>query len=199
MKPVEDLHARLFHHVSTSHFLVHISPIFFPKIPVFCAFSPSRRGGSNGPQAGTQGQERAGKGTKRGNLPPSFDTPGAVGRITCVIGGDGDAWERRGVQRASEGDVLVEDVGDEASVVSAVLGLDLDPAQRRVVQVDVSEGLSSHFFESKEDAKGAAALTTSKIPASPTAPAGRRLRRTPAAQSNPLPKLSAQTRVRRGR
>ena len=25
--------------------------------PVFCAFSPSRRGGSNGPQAGTQGQE----------------------------------------------------------------------------------------------------------------------------------------------
>ena len=27
--------------------------------PVFCAFSPSRRGGCNGPQAGTQGQEAA--------------------------------------------------------------------------------------------------------------------------------------------
>ena len=60
--------------------------------------------------------------------------------------------------------------------------------------------LCSRFLLSfKEDAKEAATLTTSKIPASPTAPAGRRLRRTPAAQSNPLPKLSAQTRVRRGR
>ena len=34
---------------------------FFPFFPVFCAFSPSRRGGSNEPQAGTQGQETAGK------------------------------------------------------------------------------------------------------------------------------------------
>ena len=38
---------------------------FFPVFLVFCAFSPSRRGGSNEPQAGTQGQETAGKGPKR--------------------------------------------------------------------------------------------------------------------------------------
>ena len=35
------------------HFLGRISPIFSPFFPVFCAFSPSRRGGSNKPQAGT--------------------------------------------------------------------------------------------------------------------------------------------------
>jgi len=63
--------------------LGRISPIFPPFFPVFCAFSPPRRGGSNEPQAGTQGQETAGKGTKRGELRPSFDTPDAVGRITC--------------------------------------------------------------------------------------------------------------------
>ena len=44
-----------------SHFLGRISPIFPPFFPVFCAFSPSRRGGSNEPQAGTQGQETADK------------------------------------------------------------------------------------------------------------------------------------------
>ena len=44
-----------------SHFLEHISPIFPPFPPAFCAFSPSRRGGSNEPQAGTQGQETVGK------------------------------------------------------------------------------------------------------------------------------------------
>ena len=65
-----------------SHLLDHISPIFSPFFLVFCAFSPPRRDGSNEPQAGTQGQETAGKGTKRGELPPSFDTPDAVGRIT---------------------------------------------------------------------------------------------------------------------
>eukprot|EP01045_Picozoa_sp_COSAG04_P037279 COSAG04_NODE_9449_length_863_cov_1.208115_2_plen_145_part_01 len=48
-----------------SHFLDRISPISFPFFPVFCAFSPSRRGGSNEPQAGTQGQQTASKGTKR--------------------------------------------------------------------------------------------------------------------------------------
>ena len=37
-----------------SHLLDRISPIFTPFFPVFCAFSPSRRGGSNEPQAGTQ-------------------------------------------------------------------------------------------------------------------------------------------------
>ena len=66
------------------HVLGRISPIFSPFFPVFCAFSPSRRGGSNEPQAGIQGQETAGKRPKRGDLPPSFDTPGAVGRITCL-------------------------------------------------------------------------------------------------------------------
>ena len=64
-----------------SHVLGHISPIFSPFFLLFCAFSPSRRGGSNEPQAETQGQETAGKGTKRGELPPSFDTPGANQRI----------------------------------------------------------------------------------------------------------------------
>ena len=44
-----------------SHSLGHISPISSPFFLVFCAFSPSRRGGSNEPQAGTQGQETAGK------------------------------------------------------------------------------------------------------------------------------------------
>ena len=39
------------------HLLGRISPISPPFFPVFCAFSPSRRGGSNEPQAGTQGQE----------------------------------------------------------------------------------------------------------------------------------------------
>ena len=64
-----------------SHLLGHISPIFAPFFPVFCAFSPPGRDGSNEPQAGTQGQETAGKGTKRGELPPSFDTPDANQRI----------------------------------------------------------------------------------------------------------------------
>ncbi len=32
-----------------SHLLGRISPIFTPFFPVFCAFSPSRRGGSNEP------------------------------------------------------------------------------------------------------------------------------------------------------
>ena len=35
-------------------YLAHFPPHFFP---LFCAFSPSRRDGSNEPQAGTQGQE----------------------------------------------------------------------------------------------------------------------------------------------
>ena len=42
-----------------SHLLGRISPISFRFPPVFCAFSPPRRGGSNEPQAGTQGQETA--------------------------------------------------------------------------------------------------------------------------------------------
>ena len=44
-----------------SHVLGRISPIFSPFFPVFCAFSPSHRGGSNGLQAGTRGQETAAK------------------------------------------------------------------------------------------------------------------------------------------
>ena len=43
------------------HVLGRISPVSPPCFPVFRAFSPSRRGGSNEPQAGTQGQETAGK------------------------------------------------------------------------------------------------------------------------------------------
>ena len=68
--------------VGSLHFLGCISPIFPPFFPVFCAFSPPRRDGSNEPQAGTQGQETASKRTKRGELPPSFDAPGAYQRIT---------------------------------------------------------------------------------------------------------------------
>ena len=37
------------------HVLGRISPIFSPFFLVFCAFSPSRRDGSNEPHAGTQG------------------------------------------------------------------------------------------------------------------------------------------------
>ena len=44
-----------------SHLLDRISPISPPFPPVLCAFSPSRRGGSNELPAGTQGQETAGK------------------------------------------------------------------------------------------------------------------------------------------
>jgi len=47
-----------------SHLLDRISPIFPPFFPVFCAFSPSRRDGSNEPQARTQGQETAGTGAQ---------------------------------------------------------------------------------------------------------------------------------------
>ena len=42
------------------HFLGRISPIFSSNFPVVCAFSPSRRGGSDKPQAGIHGK-RAGK------------------------------------------------------------------------------------------------------------------------------------------
>ena len=38
--------------------------MFAPFFPVFCAFSPSRRGGSSEPQAGTQGQETATRGPR---------------------------------------------------------------------------------------------------------------------------------------
>eukprot|EP01045_Picozoa_sp_COSAG04_P023102 COSAG04_NODE_2697_length_3716_cov_5.217307_2_plen_326_part_00 len=48
-----------------SHLLDRISPIFSPFFPVLCAFSPSERGGSNEPQAGTQGQETVARGSER--------------------------------------------------------------------------------------------------------------------------------------
>ena len=64
-----------------SHLLDRISPIFSPFFPVFCAFSPPRQDGSNEPQAGTQGRETAGTGTKSSELRPSFDTAGANQRI----------------------------------------------------------------------------------------------------------------------
>ena len=37
---------------------------FFPVFPLFCAFSPPRRDGSNEPQAGTQGQETVARAPK---------------------------------------------------------------------------------------------------------------------------------------
>ena len=47
-----------------SHLLDRISPISSPKIPVFCAFSPPRRGGSNKPKTGIQGQETVSRAPK---------------------------------------------------------------------------------------------------------------------------------------
>ena len=49
---------------SCPHSLGRISPIFPPSFPVFCAFSPPRRDGSNEPQAGTQGQETVARAPK---------------------------------------------------------------------------------------------------------------------------------------
>ena len=46
------------------HVLGRISPIFTPFFSVFCAFSPSRRHGSNEPQAGTQDQETVARAPK---------------------------------------------------------------------------------------------------------------------------------------
>ena len=46
------------------HVLGRISPIFSPFFPVFCAFSPSRRGGSNEPKTGIQDQETASRAPK---------------------------------------------------------------------------------------------------------------------------------------
>jgi len=43
-------------------YLAHFPPRFFP---LFCAFSPSRRDGSNEPQAGTQGQETVARGSEQ--------------------------------------------------------------------------------------------------------------------------------------
>ena len=62
-------------------YLAHFPPFSF----VFCAFSPSRRGGSNEPQARTQGQETTGTRAKRGELPPSFDAPDANQRINWQL------------------------------------------------------------------------------------------------------------------
>ena len=70
------------------HLLDRISPIFSPFFPVFCACSPSRRGGSNEPQAGTQGRETAGAGaqTAGNTVLPVGLTPGVR-----------NAWQRTGV------------------------------------------------------------------------------------------------------
>ena len=53
------------------HVLGRISPIFSPFFPIFCAFSPSRRDGSNEPQAGIQGQETAARAPKHRFAGPS--------------------------------------------------------------------------------------------------------------------------------
>ena len=63
-----------------SHVLDHISPIFPPFFPVFCAFSPPRRDGSNEPQARTQGQETAARGPRGEN---SFVRRDSAWRHTC--------------------------------------------------------------------------------------------------------------------
>ena len=47
-----------------SRLLDRISPISSPFFPVFCAFSPSRRGGSNEPKTGIQGQETVSRAPK---------------------------------------------------------------------------------------------------------------------------------------
>ena len=47
-----------------SHLLDRIWPISSPKIPVFCAFSPPRRDGSNEPKTGIQGQETVSRAPK---------------------------------------------------------------------------------------------------------------------------------------
>ena len=65
-----------------SHLLDRISPIFAPFFPVFCAFSPPRRGGSNEPQAGAQGQETAGRRTRGENSP--LRSTQMQGRITWL-------------------------------------------------------------------------------------------------------------------
>ena len=54
-----------------SHLLGRIPPIFPPFSPVFCAFSPSRRGGSNEPKTGTQGQETVPRAPKHRFAGPS--------------------------------------------------------------------------------------------------------------------------------
>ena len=46
------------------HVLGRISPVFSPFFPVFCAFSPSRRGGSNEPKTGIQGHETVSRAPK---------------------------------------------------------------------------------------------------------------------------------------
>ena len=47
-----------------SRVLGRISPIFPPFFPIFCAFSPSRRGGSNEPKTGIQGDETVARAPK---------------------------------------------------------------------------------------------------------------------------------------
>ena len=46
------------------HRIGRISPISSLSFPVFCAFSPPRRGGSNEPQAGTQDRETVARGSE---------------------------------------------------------------------------------------------------------------------------------------
>ena len=57
---------------------------FPPAFPRFLRVFTPGRGSSNGPPAGTQGQETAGTRAKRRELPPSFDTPDANQRINWL-------------------------------------------------------------------------------------------------------------------
>eukprot|EP01045_Picozoa_sp_COSAG04_P009562 COSAG04_NODE_559_length_12608_cov_12.306499_3_plen_227_part_00 len=70
-----------------SHLFDRISPISSPLFPVFCAFSPSRRGGSNEPKTGIQGQESVSGGPN--TVSPVGLTPGV-----------GNAWPDHSLRHA---------------------------------------------------------------------------------------------------
>ena len=57
-----------------SHLLDHISPIFSPFFPVFCAFSRSCRGGSNEPKPEPRARKQPARGP-RGESSPLRSTP----------------------------------------------------------------------------------------------------------------------------
>eukprot|EP01045_Picozoa_sp_COSAG04_P017653 COSAG04_NODE_1577_length_6261_cov_20.494645_2_plen_784_part_00 len=92
------------------HVLDRISPIFYPFFPVFCAFSPSRRGGSNEPKTGIQGHETVSRAPKHrfsglANSGCSERMAGALGlRVTAVpMGGAAVARWKRGPRGGAAG------------------------------------------------------------------------------------------------
>eukprot|EP01045_Picozoa_sp_COSAG04_P000015 COSAG04_NODE_1_length_58448_cov_23.476478_15_plen_287_part_00 len=88
-----------------SHVLGRISPIFSPFFPVFCAFSPSRRGGSNEPKTGIQGHETVSRAPKHRFSGPA--NSGCSERMAVHHAGGGQGKDRRGahgVGRAGQAD-----------------------------------------------------------------------------------------------